>query len=218
SVFLYVSTDAKYACVRDSSGISRICGNIADSPTAIFYRGNAQLLGFVLLFSVLFSSCNSSSTQEKPVNLSDYKKPLMEVNKTLVEIENQDIENYVSRQKWDMAETGSGLRYLIYENGNGRKVETGTVIQCAYETKLLTGKVCYNSDDLGPKEFLVGRGGVESGLEEVVLLLREGDKVKIILPSHLAFGLVGDDNCIPKKAVVVYDLEVVNVLDPINRN
>ena len=177
-----------------------------------------RFLLFIVAILLLAFSCNTKHGQEKPVNPAEYKQPLIDANKTLVKIENQDIDNYVSRQKWEMVETGSGLRYLIYENGSGRKVEEGTVIQCAYQTKLLTGKTCYNSDDLGPKEFLVGRGGVESGLEEAVLHFREGDKVKIILPSHLAFGLVGDDDCIPKKAVVVYNLEVVNVLDPINRN
>lgn len=164
------------------------------------------------------SGCDTSQKKVQPLAPSEYKQPLIKANQTLVEIEEQDIENYIARQKWDMIETGSGLRYLFYEKGNGRKVEEGLVVQCAYSTGLLTGKECYNSDDLGPKEFLVGRGGVESGLEEALLLFREGDKVKIILPSHLAFGLVGDDDCIPKKAVVVYDLEVVNVLDPINPN
>mgnify|MGYP002641466111 CR=1 FL=1 len=175
---------------------------------------------FLFLFAaiIILTSCDTSQPQDKPLNPAEYKQPLIKANQSLVEIEEQDIENYIARQKWAMVETGSGLRYLIYEKGNGRKVEEGTVVQCAYETSLLTGKACYNSEDLGPKEFLVGRGGVESGLEEAVLLFREGDKVKIILPSHLAFGLVGDDDCIPKKAVVVYNLEVINVLDPINRN
>ena len=179
--------------------------------------GNAQLLLIVFLITSL-ASCDTQPDQKEQVDPAKYKKPLMNANKELVELEEQDIENYVARQGWEMVETGSGLRYLIYEQGNGRKVEEGLVVQCAYESGLLTGKKCYNSDNRGPKEFLVGRGGVESGLEEAVLLLREGDKVKIILPSHLAFGLVGDDDCIPKKAVVVYDLEVRNVLKPINRN
>jgi len=29
---------------------------------------------------------------------------------------------------------------------------------------------------------------------------------------------LGDEDCIPKKAVVVYDLEIVNVLHPTNLN
>lgn len=163
-------------------------------------------------------SCNTETEQQKPVDPTKYKQPLMKANQELVELEETDIENYIQRHKWKMEETGSGLRYLIYENGNGRIVEAGKVIQCHYRTELLNGKVCYSSDDLGVKEFLVGRGGVESGLEEAVLHLREGDRAKIILPSHLAFGLLGDDDCIPTKAVVVYDLEVLAVLDPLNRN
>lgn len=180
-------------------------------------RNNLFLL-LLFLFSFFLFSCNTQPEQKQPINPAKYKKPLIKANQDLVDIEEQDIENYISRQKWDMTETGSGLRYLIYEHGNGKRVEEGKVVQCAYETRLLTGKTCYSSDDVGPKEFLVGRGGVESGLEEVVLLLREGDRAKIILPSHLAFGLVGDDDCIPKKAVLVYDLEVRNVLEPLNRN
>ncbi|MCF8276087.1 MAG: FKBP-type peptidyl-prolyl cis-trans isomerase [Flavobacteriales bacterium] len=175
-------------------------------------------LGFFLGMVLLLIACNTRSEQPKPIDAAQLKNPLIKANKELVELEETDIENYIRRHKWKMDETGSGLRYMIYEHGNGRQVEEGLVVQCGYEAGLLTGTTCYTSKEFGPKEFLVGRGGVESGLEEVILLLREGDKVKIILPSHLAFGLVGDDECIPKKAVVVYDLQVMNVLNPINRN
>lgn len=142
----------------------------------------------------------------------------MNANKTLTAIENHDIENFIARKGWVMQETGSGLRYFIYEQGSGRAVRQELAIRFSYEISLLTGKICYTSKEFGPKEFLVGKGGVESGLEEAVLLLREGDKAKIILPSHLAFGLLGDEDCIPKRAAIVYDLEVLTVLDPIKRN
>jgi len=187
-----------------------ISGVFPYAPT----MGNAQIIFIMLLFS-FFTSCDTQPERKQPIDPAKYKKSLVKANKELVAVEQQDIENYIARQKWEMVETGSGLQYMIYEQGNGKQVELGKVIQCAYETSLLTGKTCYSSDELGPKEFLVGRGGVESGLEEAVLLFREGDKIKIILPSHLAFGLVGDDDCIPKKAVLVYDLEVRNVLEPI---
>jgi len=175
---------------------------------------SAILIAFVLSFS----SCNQDDGQHKPIDPNQYKKPLLEANKVLVRSEDEDIEYYIARHKWAMTETGSGLRYMIYNQGKGKHVETEKVVRYRYETSLLTGKICYSSEKSGPKEFLVGRGGVESGLEEAVLHLREGDRAKIILPSHLAFGLVGDDNCIPKKATVVYDLEVIAVLEPIQRN
>ena len=181
-------------------------------------KPNVKLPVVLCGFLLLFASCDTNEVRHKNIDPAEFKQPLIKANQDLVELEEQDILNYVERKGWKMEETGSGLRYLIYENGKGRRVESGTVVQYLYQTELLTGKLCYSSDEFGIKEFLVGRGGVESGLEEAVLHFRTGDKAKIILPSHLAFGLVGDDDCIPKKAVVVYDLEVVNVLDPINRN
>ena len=57
--------------------------------------------------------------------------------------------------------------------------------------------------------FTVGKGEVISGLEEGILLLHIGDKAKFIIPSHLAYGLLGDDNEIPTKATLIYDIEVV---------
>ncbi|MBL4586056.1 MAG: FKBP-type peptidyl-prolyl cis-trans isomerase [Flavobacteriales bacterium] len=164
------------------------------------------------LFLVLFlSSCNTSPEQKKPIDPAEYKQPLINANKQLVEVESQNISNYIARHGWKMTETGSGLRYMIYQNGNGEKVEVGNVIRYTVDVSLLTGKTCYTAKEKGPKEFLVGQGGVASGLEEAVLHFREGDKIRIILPSHLAFGLLGDENCIPKKATVIYDMEVILV-------
>ncbi len=172
----------------------------------------------VVVGVLCFASCDTEPKRQKQIDPADFKKPLIKANKNLVEVESENIENYIARYGWIMTETGSGLRYMIYEKGEGRKVEEGTVIRFQANVSLLTGKTCYSTKDSPPRDFLVGQGGVESGLEEAVLHLQEGDKVKIILPSHLAFGLLGDEDCIPKKATVVYDLKVMNVFDPINPN
>jgi len=58
---------------------------------------------------------------------------------------------------------------------------------------------------------VVGHGGVESGLEEAVLLLHAGDKARIIIPSHLAYGLVGDDDKIPARATLIYEIELIEL-------
>jgi len=110
-----------------------------------------------------------------------------------------------------MKETGSGLRYHIYEKGTGEKVVSGKTAVLNYTLRLLTGDVIYSSEKDGQKIFRVGRGNVESGLEEAILLMRVGDKAILILPAHLGYGLLGDSNKIPPKCTLVYDVELADL-------
>lgn len=166
------------------------------------------------LLTIFLFSCNTPETDRPLPHPSEMKEPLVKANQHLVKTEAADIEAYIARYGLEMQETGSGLRYQIYEQGKGLKAEKGTVARLHYTLKLLNGTVCYTSKERGLMEFLVGRGGVESGLEEAILLMREGDRGRFILPSHLAHGLPGDGDCIPLKAVVVYELQLIAVLDP----
>lgn len=168
------------------------------------------------LLTIFLFSCNSPEAERPLPSPAEMREPLVKANQHLVKTEAADIEAYMVRHGLELKETGSGLRYHIYEDGNGLKAEQGKVVRLHYTLKLLNGTVCYTSKELGPMEFLVGRGGVESGLEEAVLLMREGDRGRFILPSHLAHGLPGDGDCIPVKAVVVYDIQLIAVIDPQN--
>lgn len=169
------------------------------------------LPGLIILFMAV--ACGGDESQKKaPVsNNQNLEKSLIDANKKAVKTEDQQINDFIDRYKWDMVETGTGLRYRIYENGEGKKASTGMIAVINYEVSLLDGTVVYSSENSGPKEFMIGRGGVESGLEEGILYLHEGDRAKFILPSHLAHGLSGDQDKITGKATLVYDVELIKL-------
>ena len=167
------------------------------------------IIGF--LMGLLLISCGNPPAQKQKTKPSELKETMMEVNKKLVQSENRYIEAYVKRRGWEMKETGTGLRYMIYKHGNGEKAVKGKIAKLNYKVSLLDGTNCYSSEEFGPKIFRIGKGGVESGIEEGILFLHVGDRVKFILPSHLAFGLVGDSRKIPAKATLVYDIELIEL-------
>jgi FKBP-type peptidyl-prolyl cis-trans isomerase len=164
------------------------------------------VIGLVLFF--VFSGCNDNSGNGKVKRKYVPEKSLIKANRYLARTEKETIDNYIARHKLKMKSTGTGLRYMIIEHGNGPKAKKGDVAVIDYTVRLITGDVVYSSKQSGEKVFEIGRGGVESGLEEGILLLKKGDKAKFILPSHLAFGLHGDDNKIPPKMPIVYDVEL----------
>jgi len=139
------------------------------------------------------------------------EESLIKANRYLVKTENEEIENYITRHGWKMKKTPSGLRYMVYKNGSGPLAEKGQIAVLNYKLMLITGDVLYSSDSTGPLVFEIGHGGVESGLEEALLLLHKGDKARVIIPSHLGHGLLGDQKKIPPRSTVIYDLEIVNL-------
>ncbi len=163
-----------------------------------------------ILAGIVFS-CNHGGQKSTEKRMNPTNEELMQVNKILVKKDSAKIAGYVKRKEWDMNETKTGLWYMIYKKGNGAVAHKGQVAVINYDVSLLDGTECYNSDDLGPKEFKIGQGGVESGLEEGILLLHKGDKARFIMPPHLAYGLIGDGNKIPARAIIVYDVEVVDI-------
>lgn len=162
---------------------------------------------------VLFSfSCGwRESAVEKPPEADPGKEQLMGANRQLLERDTELIRKYIARRGWEMQTTSSGLYYFVYEAGEGEPAQNGDIIRMNYRLSLLDGTLCYTSDEDGPLVFRVGKGGVESGLEEAALLLRRGDKARLILPPFLAHGLTGDQNKIPPRTVIVYEVEVISV-------
>lgn len=129
----------------------------------------------------------------------------------MLETESQEIEDFLSRYGWEANKTNTGLRYFIYEHGDGRQADLDLTAVVSYEISLLNGDVIYSSEKLGPRHFLIGKGGVESGLEEGIRLLRVGDRAKFILPAHLAHGVPGDGVKIPRRSTIVYDVQLINL-------
>lgn len=167
---------------------------------------------FALVIMVFLLSCNQavdiSTREKKPSSRSD---SLIKFNQEFLIVENQYIEDYILRHELQMQKTGTGLRYQIIKHGNGVKAEPEKIVKFNYTVSFLTGSVCYSSKRDGPKTFKISRSTVESGLNEGILLLRVGDHAKFILPSHLAFGATGDHDQIPPRAVLVYDVEILEI-------
>ncbi|MGM0408643.1 MAG: FKBP-type peptidyl-prolyl cis-trans isomerase [Bacteroidota bacterium] len=165
-----------------------------------------------MIFTIIFFSCDSVQEKSEEDNKVKYsKKSLEKINQLLVEKDVEIIKNYIERREWDMEMTETGLWYMIYQEGFGDLIEENDFIIMNYKIWLMDGTLCYSSDSLGPKSFIVGKGGVESGLEEGLLLLKNGSRARFIMPPHLAHGLIGDNEKIPARATIIYDVEITDV-------
>ena len=174
---------------------------------------NRLYLAILLITSLGLTSCDTKNKggKSKSLNQEQVTELMLKANKMAIEVENKQIDKLIDSSGWNMLETPTGLRYEIIEKGNGVKAVDGKTVQLEYETQLMNGEIIYTSDRSGLKEFRIGSGGVESGLEEGILLLRSGDKARFIIPSYLAHGLSGDQDRIPPKATLIYTVKLISL-------
>ncbi len=108
--------------------------------------------------------------------------------------------------------TESGLRYQLIQKGNGTQAEKGKTVSVHYEGSLSNGQVFDSSYSRNqPIDFTLGVGQVIPGWDEGISLLKVGDKARLVIPSHLAYGSAGAGGVIPPDATLIFDVELMNV-------
>lgn len=141
----------------------------------------------------------------------ELKDPFIEGNKKIVNLENEEIELFIKRYGWQPHNTGSGLRIQITENGQGEFPKKGDIVTVQYQTLLLNGKTIYNSETEGVKKIAVDKSDEITGLHEAVKLMKKGAKARLVIPSHLAYGVTGDGNKISGRAPLAFYLELTEI-------
>ncbi len=184
---------------------------VADGKLSDIYL---PLIVIVVVMVAVFGCRRYHTQQPEPDTATQerqQKETLMRINRQLVDKDAKKIADFAKHKGWKMQVSESGLWYMVYEHGKGIKATTDKVAEVAYTISLLDSTICYSSEQSGMKTFRLGQGGVESGLEEGVLLMHVGDKARFIMPPHLAHGLTGDDNCIPPRTIILYEVELLEL-------
>ncbi|SDN30459.1 FKBP-type peptidyl-prolyl cis-trans isomerase [Pseudomonas jinjuensis] len=108
--------------------------------------------------------------------------------------------------------TKSGLQYEVVKKGEGPQPKPSDVVTVHYEGKLTDGTVFDSSIQRGsPIDLPVS--GVIPGWVEGLQLMHVGEKVKLFIPSELAYGEQSPSPAIPANSVLVFDLELLGIKD-----
>lgn len=123
------------------------------------------------------------------------------------------IDLYLEEQGIVAMELESGIRYIIKNPGNGIKPEEGDHITLHYTGYLLDGTRFDSSlDKQEPFEYVMGTGDVIKGWDECIAVLSEGAASTFYVPSTLAYGENGQGNLIAPNSILVFDLEMLEIM------
>jgi FKBP-type peptidyl-prolyl cis-trans isomerase len=116
-------------------------------------------------------------------------------------------------KKWpETKRTYTGLRYIVLKAG-GTPV-SGMMAKVLYKGMLLNGTVFDESPDAAhPLRTRIGRGELIEGWDEALQKMHAGEKWLLIVPPEMAYGARGKPPGIPRKATLVFEMELVEFGD-----
>lgn len=103
--------------------------------------------------------------------------------------EEQAIEDYIAEHELDSVQhLSSGIYYQQLTQGSGDQAKSGDAVRVSYKGLYLDGTAFDESEKDKPLEFILGRKTYIEGFEAGVKQMRKGEKARIFIPSHLAYG------------------------------
>jgi FKBP-type peptidyl-prolyl cis-trans isomerase len=146
---------------------------------------------FISFFVILFISCDSD---EGSIAI-DYKA------------ENElEIQEYIRQNNLDAKATGSGLHYVVDEQGEGAEITITSDVSLRYKGMLTDGKVLLENTEEGVSINLQYE---ITGLVEGLQFFNEGGSGMLLIPSHLAYGS-NDYGEIPAGSVIIFEVELID--------
>lgn len=154
-----------------------------------------HLMLVVGLMALIFNSCVKDT-------LAD------ETTKAATDNETQ-IEAYLKTQSATFQKTSSGLRYNITNKTTGNSAVAGNEVTIQYSLSQLSGKFIDSTTSAKPLVFPFKGLRLLEGMEEAILMLKEGESGVFILPSALAYG--NNTTVVPAWTVIKTTIKLVKV-------
>ncbi|MBC7369132.1 MAG: FKBP-type peptidyl-prolyl cis-trans isomerase [Undibacterium sp.] len=120
--------------------------------------------------------------------------------------------DYVEKTWPDAKKTNSGIRYVILQSGTGERPKPGENVAVLYTGRLLSGDVFDQATDKDkPFLFRVARDQVIQGWDQILPLMKVGEKRLVVIPPELAYGTRGQPPKIPRNATLAFTIELLEI-------
>ena len=173
------------------------------------HRFNLKLVLFTAALVVL--SCDPPVQEMKQENPNPATEEFVKANQYMYQRHQDHISAFIDRTGWKADVSPSGLWIVREKPGTGARIVDGSRVSYAFESTQLDGTPCYSATAQNPKVITVGKGGVESGVEQGIQNLSEGAEAIFLIPPHLGHGNFGDRDKIPGNTVLIYRIQILKV-------
>ncbi len=153
---------------------------------------------FIALFAIFVTSCSKQQQARKPISHSSgtFIKESIERNKKLNASEEKAIDSIIKNdtlKQYIASNKGYWYKYETKVEEASAFPKRGDIVHYVYEIKDLKNNIIYTQLETKPQTYYVDKENIMMGLRDGIKLMKKGETVTFLFPSHIGFGYHGDN-------------------------
>jgi len=211
SGYIFLPNEKKWKLI----GTCKISGqwNALKRP-AVFY---SELKNNPMQVTINQAWCQRQNGSWKNMLQKDFVPPVVNLLSHIDSIEQLQLDNKlitqaITENKTDEKQEYNGIFYSMLKEGTGRQVSVNDTVTVFYKGYLLKDNSGFDETKDKPATFPLKR--LIAGWQIGVPLCKIGGKIKIVIPSALAYSIRTRAAKIPPNSILVFEIEVVDAKEP----
>ena len=159
-------------------------------------------------------SCNNPEAR-KPIlrKSSSSMEESVLFNKALITAQENAFEKLIKQDSlstYFVSNYGFNYKYNVKLDA-GILPEIGDEIVYSYQIYDFNMQLIYDESQIGVQKYIVDKQEIVEGLREGLKLMKVGDNVTFLFPSHKVFGYLGDQNNIGINQPLIYKVQLIKI-------
>lgn len=177
----------------------------------------------LITIGVLSITCCKTPEAREPVSRSSgsFIKESIKRNQKLVAKEEAKIAEIIQKDTaHNYISSSNGFWYYYNSKVTQDTISPvyGNLVNFNYNIATLDGKTIYSREEIGTREYKIDQENVFNGLRQGLKLMKAGETVTFLFPSHKAFGYYGDNAKIGRNIPIKSTITLNKIIDEENLN
>ncbi len=163
-------------------------------------------LSLLIVFALLLIACKKTEPR-KPVirKTSTFMKESIERNQKINQFEEEILQLKLQKDSVNNYITSAQGFWYFYNQKDSLNTglpETGDEVLFTYEVKRINDSIVYSEGQIGEITYIVDKQELITGLQDGIKLMKEGEVVTFLFPSHKAYGYSGAEGINPNEPLI----------------
>jgi len=147
------------------------------------------------IFFTLFSCKDEQARKPLTNTRGEFLKESVQRNKNLIGSEEEQIQQIIkndSVHKYYQSKHGFWYKYLKANIHDTITPKIGEMVELEFEIQNIDGNIIYKKEETIPRIYQVDKQEIMIGLRHGIKLMRKGETISFLFPSHMGYGYLGD--------------------------